>query len=160
MKRIPLYRRDGSIANYTMVDDEDYESLSCHKWGAAYSKYTCYAVRHKRSGSKNNAINMHREILLLSRESRLVVDHVDRNGLNNQRYNIRACTRVQNSYNKIIARKSKTGFRGVYRVGLGFQAAIRVSNAFVNLGFYKNPELAHAAYIKAAKEIHGEFFRA
>ena len=85
-----------------IVDDRDYEALSQHKWRAMVvrlgHKKRVYAVRGKRSGKKKKTILMHREILRAGPDQS--VDHIDGDGCNNRRCNIRACTKSQNQYNR------------------------------------------------------------
>ena len=86
---------------YAMVDDEDYDRLVKYRWGFSDG----YAVRdHKR-------IAMHREIMQCPKG--LVVDHIDGNRMNNQKYNLRIMTQSENmrlgmqNYRKILKEMKK-----------------------------------------------------
>jgi hypothetical protein len=75
-----------------LVDDEDFEYLNQWKWCANKGSNTFYAMR-------SGGIMMHRVLLNLSFGDKRVVDHIDRNGLNNQRKNIRVVTCSENYRN-------------------------------------------------------------
>ena len=82
MRKIPLTR--GMEA---LVDDEDYERLNQHEWYAtkAYKAHTYYAARKPRY---RKAIYMHNEILNREASRSITPDHLDGNGLNNQKSNL------------------------------------------------------------------------
>ena len=96
---------------------------------------------------------MHREIMNTSKG--LQVDHIDHNGLNNQRSNLRNCTASQNRMNKICT--SRSGYKGVsLNEGL-IQSRIKINGNTRHLGYFKTKELAAKAYDIAAKKYQGEF---
>lgn len=78
------------------------------------------------------------------------IDHINRNRFDNRISNLREATQSQNSINR--GTKNKTGLKGVYPSGAKYRALIQI-----NLGIFDTPELAHQAYSKAARELHGEF---
>lgn len=73
-----------------MVDDEDFEYLNQWKWTAHRIGNDWYATR----GEKKKIIYMHREILRTPKG--MLTDHIDMDGLNNQKKNLRICTHQQN----------------------------------------------------------------
>ena len=84
---------------FSIVDDEDYEYLSQWKWYANRNYYTYYAMRHTTNKTgKNTTICIHTQ--LLGKKDNLYVDHIDGDGLNNQRSNIRHVTPSQNNENR------------------------------------------------------------
>jgi len=97
-----------SAGLYAMVDDEDFEALNAHKWSAAKRKHTHYAVRTLTGG---RLVYMHR--VILGAAPGTDTDHVDRNGLNNQRSNLRNATRQQNLLNRGKRKGTASIFRGV-----------------------------------------------
>lgn len=146
---IPLTR--GLVA---LVDDEDAEWLRQWRWCALSTRRSSfYACR--RQGAC--AILMHRE--LLQPPLGYHCDHIDGNGLDNRRANLRLATPSQNAQNSRAKKKNSTGFRGVYREGERFVAQIRANRVTVRLGRFKTAESAHAAYCEAARRLHGEFAR-
>src|SRR5688500_3483537 len=104
MKEIRLTK--GLIAK---VDDDDYEWLSKYKWHASKHCEKWYAKGHL--GAHAN-VYMHRLILELSKTND-VCDHKDGDGLNNQRSNLRKCTRSENQRNKRKRHNSKSSYKGI-----------------------------------------------
>lgn len=159
MKTIPLSR--GMLA---IVDDEDYERLCSFNWFAYEGNSTFYAQRHKLGVNRNESrpfILMHREILNVVDPS-ILVDHIDGNGLNNQKSNLRECNRSQNKQNGKVYKCSKTGYRGVtYRKDLNkFRSKISFNGKEIHLGYFKTAIEAAQERDKKAIELHGEFARA
>jgi hypothetical protein len=153
-KTIPLSR--GLVA---IVDDADFESLSAHKWYAFQGHCTFYAVRNVRHPNQR-IIYLHR--VLLNAPFGLQVDHVNRDGLDNRRCNLRFATNSQNNRNRAVSKKrSSSGYKGVSwsRLNKNWRARITINGLETHLGAFATPEAAHAAYCVAAKELHGEFAR-
>lgn len=150
MKEIKLSQ--GRVA---LVDDLDYEILNQIKWYAAKYKFTSYAVCHESITRKT--IQMHR--LIMNTPSDMQVDHIDHNGLNNQRINLRNATKRQNSMNKNKHKESI--LKGVHcSVKNGkhyFYAQIGVNYKHINLGVFETAINAARAYDEAAKKYHGEY---
>src|SRR4051812_18138227 len=100
---------------FTLVDDDDYEWLSQWMWFAKLDKSTksFYAVRGEYVPKKKNnvMIYMHKEILELPRNSRIEGDHVNNDTLNNQRYNLRRCTRQEQNRNRRVFSNNKLGLK-------------------------------------------------
>lgn len=151
MKTINLSQ--GKVA---WVDDADYEWLNQWKWYTYKGKYTYYVARHtSRKDKPRKLILMHR--FILNTPKGMDVDHRNHNGLDNQRHNIRTCTRRQNLCNKTPS--SKSGFLGVRYVPVNnnYSATINVNKRRIFLGVFKTDTEAAIAYNKAAK-IHHEGF--
>lgn len=88
------------------------------------------------------------------------IDHKDGNGLNNRFSNLRLATTAQNAANRKRPSTNSTGFKGVRRARKRFSSEIKINGKSHHLGTFDTPEEAHAAYIKAARQHHGEFARA
>lgn len=148
MKLIPLTK--GMCAQ---VDDDDYEWLSKHKWYSAPRSGGVYVARATIAG---RGVRMHRAIT--KAPSGMDVDHSDGNPLNNQKHNLRVCTRAENNRNNITLRNRK-GFIGVVFVKKRkkFRANIGYNNKVIGLGYFSTREEAMRAYDAAAKIYHGEF---
>ncbi|MDP3066624.1 MAG: HNH endonuclease, partial [Methanobacteriaceae archaeon] len=134
VKKIELTQ--GKVA---LIDDEDYDWLSQWKWCARKGKHTYYATRNVYLGifdgkEKTKTIWMHR--LVAGTREGFVTDHVDGDGLNNQRENLRECSNRQNMQNQ---RKSGTSrFPGIYwnKVAKKWIAQIRVNGKRKFLGYF------------------------
>jgi hypothetical protein len=157
---IPLTK--GYVA---IVDDEDAD-LAEFYWQARIGRSgVVYATRSlpRDDAGKRPLQIMHRTVLerVLSRSlvGKEEVDHVDNNGLNNRRTNLRLATKAQNMANRRANANSTVVYKGV-RVrpgGKSYDARIRVDGRSVFLGNYPTPELAHTAYIAAALEHYGPY---
>lgn len=141
-----------------IVDDIDAD-FAKHKWHAQSAKRgKPYAAR----GGGNHKVLLHREIIermigrsLLPVE---VVDHIDRDQLNNTRANLRAVTQGQNVQNANLRSSSTTGFKGVSLVKHTgkYIANLKVSGKKLHLGCYQTAEEAAIAYNHAALKHYGE----
>lgn len=148
MRCIQLTRKKLAI-----VADVDYEYLNQFKWFARYSKGNWYAER--RIGEVT--VFMHNE--LLGRKKGFEIDHQDRNGLNNQRSNLRYSTPSQNRANVGLRKDNKSGYKGVsyYPKSKKWRAYIQVNKKWKQLGYFKTALDAARAYNKVAKQEFGEF---
>lgn len=155
-RTIPLTQ--GQVA---LVDATDYEWLLQWNWYALRDGRTFYAVRNGKykNGKRERSTHMHRFILGLEPGDKGEVDHINGNGCDNRRSNLRICAHRENSRNMRLRVDSKSGFKGVnyFKPQNRWMARIGVGNKRVFLGYYDTPEDAHVAYCAAAKEYHREF---
>lgn len=147
----------GKIA---LVDDQNYDWLNQWKWCARRGHGTFYAVRNVSvAKGKREAQYMHRKILGLHSGDKQQTDHIDGNGLNNQRANLRFCTAAQNIQS---SRKWKFGvsiYKGIFwrRNDRKWQTQIRVNKKLVHVGLFSSEIEASKAYDAAALKYFGEF---
>ena len=152
MKTIQLTQ--GQVA---LVDDEDFDMLNQFKWCAQKDGNNFYAIRGIRVGRRTQTIHMHR--LIMGSPIGLEIDHKDGNGLNNQRNNLRVCTRSQNQMNK----RKKEGASSIYK-GVSFhkredkwRAVIMINGRAINLGDFASEIEAAKAYDAKAIALFCEF---
>jgi hypothetical protein len=91
---------------------------------------------------------------------KLEIDHQDVNSLNDRWENLREATGNQNRSNTKARKDTRFGLKGVYLNGNRCSAQITVGGKRMYLGSFDTPEAAHEAYVNAAKDVRGEFFRA
>ncbi len=150
MKKIKLNR-----GQFALVDDEDYDFLMQWKWFARLDAGGgFYVVRNICPNGVWSAVWMHR--LIMNTPNNMVVDHIDHNGLNNQKSNLRNCTRKQNSANSKPTGAS--GYRYVTYDNGKVCAKIRgIDGKQIWLGYFETEEEAARAADAVAFKIHGEF---
>jgi hypothetical protein len=146
---------------FALVDEADYPLVCDYRWNAVLDFNTFYAVRTWQEGRRSNRIShtvrMHRQIIIPP--PGMVIDHIDRNGLNNTRANLRLCTDLQNRANRNMMAANTSGFTGVSfsKRNSKWKSTIHHAGAGVHLGYYATPEEAARAYDAAAIELRGEF---
>jgi len=147
MKTIELTQ--GKVA---LVDDEDFENLNQYKWRAHKVGNVFYAEGNtRRIKLQRTKIRMHREIT--NAPKGMDVDHIDGDGLNNCRSNLRAITHRQNLQNQHV--KKSSAFPGVcWHKAIGkWQAQIRINGKKKYLGLFNIEAEAYNAYLKALENI-------
>ncbi len=151
-KRIPL-----SHGLFALVDSEDYDRLMQWRWRPRKPGTVWYVIRTAIINGKEKKFQMHREVMRL--EDHELVDHIDRNGLNNTKANLRRCTHLQNQWNKGVSKNNTSGFKGVSwdNGHKKWQAQIFVKGKTIRLGRYFCIVKAAMVYDAAIRKYHGEF---
>lgn len=138
---------------FAYVSREDAKLVAGLKWWRIAGGRTHYAE----TMIEGKRVRMHK--LILGSGPHQVTDHIDGNGLNNTRDNIRLCTTLQNSRNRhYLSPKNTTGIPGVTHYKDGFMALISIGEAKqLYLGCYKT--LEEAAGVRRTAELiyHGEY---
>lgn len=143
MRQIELTQ--GKVA---IVSNEDYEYLSQWDWYANKGSSNWYAIRREYLGlfngkEKYNTFRMHREIAKrMGLDLTNLIDHIDRNSLNNQRSNLRSVTNKQNCENQSLDKRNTSGYRGVSwdKNSHKWSAYIRHNYKLIYLGRYTSIE--------------------
>jgi hypothetical protein len=168
-RRIPLTK-----GMYAIVDIKDYEHLRKLNWHLQHGTHTYYATSTVFIKGKPKRIFMHRYIMLPKMDMQfgprcskpgnpfkgIVIDHINGNGLDNRRANLRICTYTQNNCNKRLKLKSASKYRGVSKSrkpDKPWQAKIYVRRKPILIGFYETEIHAALAYDEAARKYHGPF---
>ena len=116
MKRIPINR--GKY--WAMVDDEDFDILSCIRWQISRSGERAYAIHKTRKSDRSNvAYLMHR--LIMRTKDGEVIDHINGDGLDNRKENLRFATHSQNLANTGRSKVNTSGYKGVHLAGGHFR---------------------------------------
>jgi len=153
MKKILLNRviKNHKSPIYALVDDDDYEFLNQFNWYLTPKNHVkgAFPFFSKR-------MFMHRFMACLF-DTNIHVDHIDGNGLNNQKSNLRPCTNSENSRNRRPWGASK--YLGVYKMRDRWGSSIKSNGTVIFLGVFRCEVAAALAYDKAAKKYHKEFAR-
>lgn len=168
MKPRPI-KIDGDVAYITLtqgytatIDAADVPLVGGYNWCAVKlgNGHNIYAQRFigKNEGGPT-CVYLHRAII--GDTDGLDIDHIDGNGLNNRRINLRLATRSQNSWNARPQKNAASKYKGVasHKASGKWQVRIRHDEKQIWLGYYDDEEAAHAAYCEASERLHGEFGR-
>lgn len=140
-----------------VVDETDAALVGQYNWCAHPAVGgLVYARTEWRADGKRTRVTMHR--LLIAPDPGYVVDHIDGNGLNNRRLNLRVCLHKENLRNS-ASRKQNGLPKGVNPCRHRFEARIQVDGVVHRLGTFDTPEEAAAVYREAAERLHGMFAR-
>ena len=148
MQRIVLTKGKSVV-----VDKNDFGWLNRWKWTYHVKGYAYRMVNRK-------SILMHR--LINKTPAGMETDHINRNGLDNRRSNLRSCTHSQNVANSEKQKNNTSGFKGVSFLSSGtrknrWAAEIKVNGKKIFLGYFIRPEIASSVYQNAALKYHKEF---
>lgn len=142
-----------------LIDDDDFDRISKWRWnlnnrGYAYRRISIYG-----DGKKRQILMLiHREIMGAIKGEE--VDHRNQNPLDNQKLNLRICSRLQNAKNTSKRKSSTTSkYKGVSweMFSNRFRAVIYSDGRYIAIGRFKTEIDAAKAYNAAALKYHGEF---
>lgn len=143
-----------------LIDVDDFHLINKHTWNVTKKGHSFYIC----SDYKGKRIYLHR--LILKPNPNELVDHINRNGLDNRKRNLRICSKSTNAMNskKQATRNNKicsSKYKGVSwnKRDKYFEAYINVNKKRIRLGYYKNELEAAKAYDAAAKLYHKQFAR-
>lgn len=157
MRKIEITR-----GHFAIIDDEDYESVEKFKWRYSPSFCSGYAIRGQHVGFEDGkqvskTISMHR--FIMNAPEGMEVDHINGNGLDNRRCNLRIATRSQNKWNRRKLQPKSSRFKGVHWEDdrKKWRAYIYKNNRRTIIGRFDNELDAALAYNKYAKELFSDF---
>ena len=139
---------------FALVDDADYDALAAVKWCAQTRPHTTYAVRW----SEGKVVLMHR--VITAAPQGVQVDHINGDGLDNRRDNLRLCSNAENQHNKRVQPHSSK-YKGVWWDAPSgkWRAGIAINGRNKHLGYFTSELDAAHAYDEAALKAWGEFAR-
>lgn len=145
----------------TLVDAEIYDIVKWHRWSCS-GHYAARRQRADEAGGSSKRIYLHRfvyEFFNGAIPPGLVVDHINKDGYDNRRSNLRLVTVGENALNKRLRSDNKSGYRGVSfdKRRNRWIAAISRDGQQKNLGLYDTARSAALAYNIAAEQLHGRF---
>lgn len=158
MKKIYLNNKN-NLPIFAVVDNNDYLAYGHLNWQfltVGIHKKSTYAVRR----SNKKTFYLHR--LIMKAQKGQVIDHIDGNGLNNQKSNLRFCTQSQNEWNRVGWTNNKSSkYKGVrwHKKDKKWYAQIGHKGKWIHIGSYDNEKEASKAYIKKAKQLQKEFYK-
>lgn len=137
-----------------LVDDTDYETIAQFRWYTNPHKGLCYAFN-------SNGDSVHGLIMQPNTKTGEMVDHIDGNGLNNKRDNLRICTCHQNILNSKSKENATSKFKGVKYNNRLKKWIARISYNYQSylIGEYDTENEAALAYNQKAIELHKGFAR-
>ena len=149
-----------SRGKYAIVDPDDYELLARYRWHAVRSRNTFYAARFgkREKGRRRKYYQMHREVMNIP--NRMMCDHINGNGLDNRKANLRPATRAQNGWNRGKSRvESRSKYKGPAwdKADKRWEVRISVNSRRIYVGRFKDEMKAVRAYDAAAIKYHGRF---
>lgn len=144
----------------TIIDDVDFQRVSKFKWFPSKGRGTTYAIgKVKRRGGIIETVRMHQ--FIIGKKRGKWIDHIDGNGLNNSRSNLRRCSPKQNEGNSNMKSTNTSGFKGVSWDSKRYKwaACIAINYKTIHLGRFSEKLDAANAYDIAAKKHFGRFAR-
>jgi len=151
-----------------LYDAEDEDKINAHTWCVKnVQKQRCFYVYtnvpHPDGGitrtgrRRRTTLKMHR--LVVDTPKGMSTDHINGDGLDNRKQNLRICTHAENQRNRGPQKNNKSGFKGVYwqKNRKTWYARIQHNKKLLYLGCFKDKKEAAKAYDRKAIELHGEF---
>lgn len=138
---------NGKISGVALIDAEDIERCSQHKWRFS-DNYVVSII-----GRLQNFI------LGVSTNYQSIVDHINRNTLDNRKSNLRLCNKSENGANSKHRINNTSGYKGVFLIKRinKWMAQIMFNKTSIYIGTYKSKKEAALAYNRKAKELFGEY---
>ncbi len=147
MKTLTLSK--GQVA---LVDDKDFVWLKKYKWTLCTAmEGKQYAITNPQRKKRRKIFKMHR--IIAGAKTGEVVDHIDGNGLNNQRANLRIVTQRQNMLNR---KDQRSNIIGITKHRDKYWARIRYQGKHISLGLFTDQSEAIEAYKNASKKYYDD----
>ena len=138
---VPIYYKNEVY--FAHVDPEDFDKVSAYKW--RLHKVKGRSTVYGKANDNGKTVYIHRLVL----NTEMEIDHIDGNGLNNRRSNLRPATPALQRLNTI----PKSGMKGVNKVGNKYSTVFRYDGKSIYLGLSDTEEEAHTKWLKAIKKF-------
>ncbi len=155
---IYVTRQSGKV-HVILLDADDYAKFGNLTWSIRDGSNTFYAGRHTARPNRHGQL-LHREIMGLARSDNRLVDHIDGNGLNNCKSNLRICTNPQNQRGQSAIR-GLSKYKGVCwsTNKQSWQAQMTFEGKRLFIGRFASERAAAKAYDRAAMDVFGIYAR-
>ena len=120
-----------------IIDNEDVKRCREIKWYYAKNKDSEYIE----GTYKGNKIKLHRYLLNVT-EKQILIDHINRNTLDNRKLNLRLATNRENSFNRSVRSDNKSGYPGIDFKNNKWRAKIKYNGITIHLGYFINKDEA------------------
>jgi len=136
-------------------DKEDFHKVSKYTWALLQTKIGPYVITNDNKTRKR--ILLHR--LIMNPPDGMIVDHINHNGVDNRKSELRICTNSENLANQKLRNVNSSGYKGVSwdKKSKKWKVYIRVDSKRIHLGFFSNIKEAARKYNEAAVFYFGEF---
>lgn len=141
-----------NVDKWCLIDTEDIEKVKICTWYGKKDKWNQYA----RGMVKGKEVKMHRYIMGVT-DPKIHIDHINGDGFDNRKENLRIANNSTNHMNQKIRSDNMTGYKGVTKHRLKYDARITKDQVHYSLGSYETKEEAAEAYDVAALKLFGEF---
>lgn len=137
---IDCFSAKGTITGTIIIDKDDIDKVNIYQWHIEHSRKNIY---YAQASYKGKTIRLHKLILPSLKQ----IDHINHNGLDNRKSNLREATNAENNRNKNFSRSPLSGYTGIRynSKAKSYYVRIMVNKKEISLGVYKNIEDAIAA---------------
>jgi len=154
-RRIPLTK-----GRFAIVDPDDYTRLNHFNWYAAKSIHTWYAIRSLTTSRHGKRKNQYMHHLVIAIPAGCFADHINHNGLDNRKANLRPATLSQNiRHRRKFNTPSRSKFKGLTwrKKEKAWHVRITVNDKRLFLGSFKDELEAARTYDSSAKLYYGDY---
>lgn len=147
-----------SLPEGVLIDQQDQELVSQFKWHIAADGYVTSDTRKTIDGKRTGSMTLLHRLLLGLPKGEGIVDHINRNPLDNRRSNLRLSSKSENGINRTAQSNSTTGFKGISwsKQKNKWRAYATRKGKQYHLGFYATLEEAVQGYNQRIESVHGE----
>ncbi len=143
---------NGGVA---LVDDEDFEEMNKIRWFHFQTNGNTYAITKLQDKQTKQRKTKYMHRLVLGAPSHMQVDHINHNGLDNRKSNLRLCTNKENQRNRRVQKNNKLGVSGVWRSGNKYGVSISVDGNRKHIGLFDTLEQA----TQSRKEAESKYWK-